>query len=317
MSEQLDQLQEFDASGSENKTMDPIDTKVAKRKADKNPPGDKAEKVSDGVNKEGGDLIDTVTTKKSPSRAADKTMGEHVSEMFDGEDLTEEFKEKASVIFEAAVNEKVSAKILDIQEQFDNDLVEQVTQATEELVEKIDSYFDYLTTRYMEENALAIEAGIKSEIAESLLEGLKSVFVEHNIDIPEESVDIVAEMAEQIEMLESKLNEEIDSNIELNKVVNEALRNDVIDEISEGLAQTQVEKLKVLTEDLEYEDIDSFKRKATIIKEKYFGSNSKNLTEELEELNSSSEIGNENNVRYIDPDVAAFAKSISRSFGKS
>jgi len=318
MSEQgLDQLDEFKASGEDSEVMEPTGVTAKKRKADKLPPKDKDEKVSDGVNKMGGDLITTVTTAKAPKRKADKTMGEHVSDMFEGEDLSEEFKEKASVIFEAAVNEKVSERVEELEEQFNEQLQEQAETVAHELIEKVDTYLNYVVEQWREDNELAIDQGIKSDIAESLIRVLGEAFVEHNIDLGEEKVDVVAELADKIDELENALNEQINENIELTSSLEQSLLQDALEEVSEGLAQTQAEKLQTLTEGLEYVDLDDFKRKANIIKENYFSkSSSTMLTEDLDDVMEPLDVDG-GNTRFVDPTVAAYAKNISKTFGKS
>jgi len=201
MSEQ--ELREFKASGEDSEVMEPTGVSVKKRKADKDGRKDSPEKVkSDGATKEGGDLIDTVATSKAPKRKADKTMGEHIDDIFDGEELSEDFKEKASVIFETVVNQHVKEKIVDLEEQFSAQLDEQVETITEELTSKLDTYLDYVVEQWMEANELAVERGIRAEISESFMTDLHKLFLEHNINVPDEATDLVAEMTDKIDELE-------------------------------------------------------------------------------------------------------------------
>ena len=311
MSEQeLDQLDEFKASGEDSEVMEPTAVTAKKRKADKATAKDAAGKVSDGVTKTGGDLINDVATSKAPSRKADKSMGEAVDEIFEGEDLSEEFKEKATVVFEAVVNEKVQSEVSRLEEEFNSKLDEQVELATEDLTKKVDAYLDYVTEQWMEENKLAVESGIRADIAESFIAGLKELFAEHRIDVPDEEVDLVAEMAEKIEELEGKLNEQVAANIEVSKELDEAKKSDVFEDLSSDLVDTQVEKLRSLTEGLEYADLDDYSRKVKIIKENYFGKTE--IAEEVDELDPVNEEAE--GTKYIDPQIARYAASISKTF---
>lgn len=312
MSEQeleVQELDEFKASGEDSSVMDPTNVSAKKRKADKEGTKDAPQKVSDGATGTGGDMIDQVATKKAPARKADKSVGEHIENIFSGEDLSEEFKEKAAVIFETVVNEKVNSEIQRIEEDFDSKFEQHANSLTEDLVSKMDSYLDYVLESWMEENKLAVDRGIRAEVTESFISGLKDLFNEHQINIPEEEVDLVAEMADKVEELEKKLNEETDQVLQLRKELDEAKKEDVFEEVAEGLAETQVEKLRELTEGLEYVDIDDFKRKVEIVKENYF-----NKTEINEEKDELDPVDSEESTQYVDPNVARYAQSISKTF---
>lgn len=308
--QELDQLDEFKASGEDSEVMEPTAVSAKKRKADKATAKDAAGKVSDGATKTGGDLIDAVATKKAPARKADKSMGEAVNEIFAGEDLSEEFKEKATVIFEAAVLERVNEEVDRLEEEFNSKLDEQVELATEDLTKKVDAYLDYVTEQWMEENKVAIERGLRADITESFINGLKELFAEHRIDVPDDEVDLVAEMAEKIEQLEGKLNEQIDANIEVSRELEEAKKSDVFETLVGELAETQIEKLRSLTEGLEYADLDDYSRKVKIIKENYFGKSQ--VAEEVDELDPVNE--DAEGIKYVDPRMARYAASISKTF---
>ena len=297
--QELDQLDEFKADGDDSEVMEPTPANAKKRKADKT------------TAKEAADAVDESETKvtKEPTRKADKSMGEAVDEIFGGEELSEEVKERASVLFEAVVLEKVNVEVARLEEEFSSKLDEQAELATEDLTKKVDAYLDYVAEQWMEENKLAVESGIRSDIAESFISGLKELFSEHRIDVPDEEVDLVAEMAEKIEELEKSLNEQIDTNIEVSKELDEAKKSDVFDILSEGLADTQAEKLRSLTEGLEYVDLDDYSRKVEIIKENYFGKSA--IVEETDELDPVNE---ESDTKYVDPQMALYAKSISKTF---
>ena len=308
------QLDEFKASGEDSTLPEPTAVKAKKRMADKGAAGEKGGKLSDGATDEGGDQIEGgKSVKKAPGRKADKSMGEHIEDVFSGEDLSEEFKEKATVIFEAVVSERVTERVNEeverLEEEFNGKFEEHAAAVTEDLEEKLNTYLDYVTEEWMKQNELAVERGIRSEIAESFINGLKELFSEHRISVPDDEVDLVAEMADKIEELESKLNEETDSVLSLRKDLDEAKKQEVFEEISDDLADTQAEKLRSLTEGLEYVDLDDYRRKVEIVKDNYF--NKTKITEEKDELDS---IGSEESTRYVDPNVARYAQSITKTF---
>lgn len=310
MSEQeldVQELDEFKASGEDSEVAEPTNVKAKKRIADK----DQGEKAPQSVaGEKGGDLIAAASSgKKAPARKADKSVGESVAEIFEGEDLSEEFKEKAAVIFETVVNEKVSGEISRLEEEFTSKLDEQVKTVTEDLEKKLDSYMDYVVETWMKDNKLAIDRGIRADVAESFIQGLKGLFAEHNIDMPEEQIDTVAEMAEKIEDLEKKLNEQTDVSIELKKKLESAEKEDIFEQVSKDLADTQVEKLRELTAKLEYADLEDFQRKVEIVKENYFSKTE--VTEKQDDLDT---VDSQDDTRYVDPSVARYAASISKTF---
>lgn len=304
--QELEQLDELKADGEDSATADPVTPEGGaekKRKLDKKQGDMTADKVEAGPQ--------GTADKKSPARKADKGMKESVDEMFAGEDLTEEFKEKATVVFEAAVNLKLQEQVVALEEEFEQKLDEQVEAAVSDLTEKVDSYLDYVVEQWMEQNTVAIDKGIRAEIAESFLGGLRDLFVEHNVDLPEEKVDVIVDMSEQLESTEEKLNEALNENIELRKELEESKRIDVFESVSSDLAATEVDKLKALTEGLEYSDLDEYQRKVEIIKENYFSAK-KTLTEEVDEIDPVEEA----EVVNVNSDVAKYAEAISRTVRK-
>jgi len=208
-------------------------------------------------------------------------VSEDVAALTNGEDLSEEFKTKAATIFEAAVITRVKAEVTKLQEEFDNQLAEQVEEIKEGLVEKVDGYLNYVVEQWIAQNEIALESGMKSEILESFVQGLKGVFEEHYIDVPEEKFDVLGDMQEKLEQLESKLNETVATNVDLTKQINEQKRIASVIEAADGLADTDVEKFKGLAEELTYEDADSFKKKLQTIRENYFTSKSTSLVESV------------------------------------
>ena len=204
------------------------------------------------------------------SYAEDLDMSDDVNALLEGENLTEEFKQKATTIFEAAVMSRIEV----IAEEVEKQLVEQFESAVEEIKEelagKVDEYLNYMVNEWMEQNELAIENGLRSEIAEDFISGLKNLFTEHYIDIPEDKVDVVSEMAEKVAELEDALNEQITKGIALTKELNEQRKVEAVYEACEGLTQTQVEKLKSLAEGVEFTTEDEFATKLETLKSSYF-----------------------------------------------
>ena len=196
---------------------------------------------------------------------------EHVDALIAGEDsLSEEFKTKAATVFEAAIKSKVKEIAEEMQADFDKKLTEETSKSKDELVEKVDSYLAYVVEEWMKENELALERGIKGEIAEDFIGGLKKLFEDHYIDVPDEKYDVLEAQSEKITELENKLNEEIQKNIESKEVKDVLVRESAIVEVSEDLADTEVEKFRTLVQDVEFSDEESFKEKLNTLKESYF-----------------------------------------------
>jgi hypothetical protein len=198
-------------------------------------------------------------------------VSEDVAALVNGEDLSEEFKTKAATIFEAAVVTRVKQEVAKLEEEFDTKLAEQVESIKEGLVEKVDGYLNYVVEQWMTDNELALENGMKSEIMESFITGMKGLFEQHYIDVPEEKFDMLGELQEEVEVTSAKLDEQLAANVELTKQINEMKRLASIAESSADMTAIDVEKFKGLAEELAYEDADSFKTKLQTIKENYFG----------------------------------------------
>ena len=195
---------------------------------------------------------------------------EDVNALVAGEELSEEFRVKAATIFEAAVTSKVNAEVAALTEAFESTLAEEVEKVQTELAEKVDDYLTYAAESWMKENALQIEHGIKTEMAESFFNGLKGLFLEHNFSVPEEKFNLLDGMAGEIDEMETKLNEQIDTNIALNKRIGEFVKMEIVNECAAGLAETQKEKLASLAEGVEFETEEDFRNKVETIKESYF-----------------------------------------------
>lgn len=250
----------------------PVGGEIQKRRADvKKAVHPKAEKVTVA---EEEDLDEDSAIEEEADAVEEVSIEESVAAIFEGMDLSEDFKAKAKMVFEAAVNEAVSAKTAEIterlEEEFEVKLTESVNEAMEEIVENLDSYLDYIVSEWMEENAVAIESGIKVEMAESLMKGLKTLFAEHNIEIDEETVDVVSALEEQVAELEETANEVINENIELAKTIAALRADQVFNEISEGLTVSQKERLRVLSEKLDVNDLDEYASDLSTLKESFF-----------------------------------------------
>lgn len=224
-------------------------------------------------------------------------------------DLSEEFKQKAATIFEAAINSKVKAEQERLQSEYDTKFEEEISKSKSELTEKVDSYLNYVVEEWMKENKLALERGIKGEIAEDFISGLKKLFEDHYIDVPDEKYDVLEDQASKIEDLEKKLNEEIEKNVEMNKVNGGYKRQEIIDEHSKDLADTAKEKFDSLVEGVEYSSEEDFAQKVKTIKESYF--------EQKAEKSASADIddvaeGDESNVDLSDA-MAAYTNAISKT----
>ena len=195
---------------------------------------------------------------------------EDVNALVAGEELSEEFRVKAATIFEAAVTAKVNDEVKALQEGFEETLTEEVEKIQTELAEKVDDYLSYAAESWMKENSLQIEHGIKTEMAESFFKGLKGLFLEHNFTVPEEKFNLLDGMAGELDDMEAKLNEQIDTNVALNKSIGEFVKMEIVNDAATGLAETQKEKLASLAEGVEFETEEDFRKKVETIKESYF-----------------------------------------------
>ena len=229
-------------------------------------------------------------------------------------DLSEEFKEKAATIFETAVKTRLAEKEKEIQAKSEKEVEEKVSAVKEELVEKVDSYLNYVVEEWIKDNQLAIDRGIKSEISEDFISGLKNLFKEHYIDVPEEKYDVLEAMAKEKEELEKKLNEEMAKNVELSKSNSVFSKEKIFSEASEGLADTETEKLKELAENIEYKDEQDFSKKLDTIKESYFPKAKSEPTESKEDVDSV--VGDANLTTGSNEAMAAYTAAISNTLTK-
>ena len=238
-----------------------------------------------------------------------------VQALLEGEELSEEFQDKARTIFETAIKSKVGEIKEELQESYANALVEELDTIKAGLTERVDSYLEYVADEWFQENALQVEAGLKTEMTESFMEGMKSLFEEHYVTIPEEKYDVLNSMVDKLDEMENKLNEQIDRNVALNKRLAESNADSVFASVCEGLADTQKEKLASLAEKVEFESEADYREKLETLKESYFPSKAsapKNTSENLSEEVSTDEVISEE----VTPRMQAYIDVLSRAVKK-
>ena len=246
---------------------------------------------------------------KSSYKMKKEEVDEHMNALVAGQDdLSEEFKTKAATVFESAVNSKVKEIAETMEADVQTNYEQDIAKAKEELTEKVDSYLSYVVEEWMKENEIALERGIKGEIAEDFISGLKKLFAEHYIDVPDEKYNVLEDQASKIEELEKKLNEQIEKNVELNKDNAEKTRNEIMSEVASDLADTAKEKFAKLAEEIEWSDAESFKKKCETIKESYFGKKEE-VKDKLDDVAAGDEASNED----LSQAMAAYTAAISKT----
>lgn len=276
--------------------------------------GDLIEEEKDEKEKEGheDEKEDKAMMKKMMAK---KNIKEDIDALLQGEDLSEEFVSKATTIFEAAVMSRVEELAEEVEAQMHEQFEQAIDELKEDFAAKIDDYLNYMVEEWMKENELAIESGLRSEIVEDFIGGLKNLFAEHYIDIPEEKVDVVQEMADKVEELEAKLNEEISRSIDFKKEINEHKKLQAVQTVCEGLTQTQVEKLKSLAESVEFTTEEDFQDKINTLKEAYTLSSVKPVEKSV--LQEGVEVPEDKPTRASgDALINAAVNSISKSVAK-
>ena len=247
--------------------------------------------------------------EKEESKKESYDMSDDIDALVGGEDLSEEFKNKAKVVFEAAVSAKVSEIKEDLESQKRDEIVEASNEIKEELVNKVDSFLGYVAEEWVKDNELAIERGLKSELTENFIQGLKALFEDHYVEVPDDKLDVVDELASKIEDVEAKLNEEVSKNIDLTSERDELVRNKVVSEVSSDLTTSEVEKLTKLIEDLDADD--EFESNVKTIKESYF-SGEKSKLQLDEEVVSDSDENTSTEDKILDPSMAAYSAAIGK-----
>ena len=238
-----------------------------------------------------------------------------VKALLEGEELSEDFQKKATTIFETAIKSKVAGIKEELQESYAVALVEELDEIKKGLTERVDSYLEYVCDEWFQENALQVETGLKSEMTESFLEGMKGLFEEHYVTVPEEKYDVLNSMVDKLDEMEGKLNEQIDRNVALNRRLAESNADGVFATVAEGLADTQKEKLATLAENVEFESETDYREKLETLKESYFPSKAsapKNTSENLSEEVSTEEVISEE----ATPRMQAYLNVLSRAVKK-
>lgn len=253
----------------------------------------------------------SINSSGAPSEPM-KSVKEDLKVLFgEDESLSEDFRLKTEALFEAAVATRVGLEIAKIEEEVEAKYESAFESAISEMNENVDAYLNYAVAEWMQENKLAIESNIRTEVMESFLTGLKDLFIEHYVDVPEDKVDVVESMAAKIEELEAQINETTTKNIELSKIVSEKEVKEATSELSEGLTDTQKERFVKLVEAVDYSSAEEFVKKASIIKESYFSSKSEVKVPQDQLLNES--VDEPAPAEHVDPEMAAIASAISRT----
>jgi hypothetical protein len=246
----------------------------------------------------------------------DINVSEDIAAAFSGSDLSEEFKAQATEIFETAVVSSVNMKLAEMAEQAEQEYAEEMQSIEEGLTTKIDEYLDYVVEQWMEENKLAVESGLRSEVTENFLSGLRNLFAENWIDIPEEKVEVVEELAGEVEQLTASLDEEMQKNIELKKQVEKFEREIAFVDVSEGLTEMQIAKFESLAEAVDYEDSESYKERLETIRTSFFESRSQDVTEGRTTLDEEFIETSEISEKKLEPNMQVYSAAISRSVKK-
>ena len=266
------------------------------------------------------EVVEEEIAEEEVEVVAEYDIEEDVNALLQGEELSEEFQEKAKTIFETAISAKVAAIRVEMEEQLNAQIAEEQEKIAEEfatlkeqLAERVDSYLEYVADEWFEENALAIDNGLKTEMTESFLEGMKGLFEEHYVSIPEDKYDVLESMVEKLDDMETKLNEQIEKNVSLNKRLAESVADGILDQVSEGLAETQKEKLASLAESVEFESETKYREKLEMLKESYFSEKKATSTaNKTETLSEGVESGHES----YSASMAAYMRTLG-SFSKS
>ena len=246
---------------------------------------------------------------KSKKEDKDVDVKEHVDALIAGEtDLSEEFKDKAATIFETAIKSKVKEIAEEIEADYNNKFEQEMSTAKDELVEKVDSYLSYVVEQWMKENEIALERGIKGEIAEDFIGGLKKLFEDHYIDVPDEKYDVLEAQAAKVDDLQKKLDEQISKNVELNQGAKDLQRKEIVAEASADLADTSKEKFTKLVEEIEYSSNEDFKKKVETVKQSYFGKST--VSEDLDDVAAGESTLNSDD---LSSSMAAYTAAINKT----
>ena len=266
------------------------------------------EEIVDEVIEEEEVTTDEVVAEEETTEEVEVDIEEDVNALFGGEDLSEEFKEKAKLVFETALNAKVSEVQEALEAKYQETLEERIAEEKSALSERVDNYLEYVADEWFTENALAVEQGLKTDMTESFLSGMKSLFEEHYVTIPEDKYDVLESMVEKLDDMETKLNEQIEKNVSLNSRLGESVANGILESVSEGLASTQKEKLASLSESVEFESEESYREKLETLRESYFSSKAKSPAAKSDTISEGVDSADATDVSNS---MAAYMKTLS------
>jgi hypothetical protein len=233
---------------------------------------------------------------------------EDVNALLEGEELSEEFQEKARIIFEAAIKSKVAEIKEQLEASYEQTLVEEIQTIKEDLTDRVDAYLEYVADEWIEENALAVEHGLKTEMTESFLEGMKSLFEDHYVTIPEDKYDVIESMVDKLDEMEGKLNEQIERNVALNRRLAESVADVIFADVAEGLALSQKDKLASLAENVEFDSEDNYREKLVTLRESYFPSNTGTQRNTSENLSEETDM----NIQSVSGTMSAYLQTLQR-----
>ena len=266
------------------------------------------EEIVDEVIEEEEVTTDEVVAEEETTEEVEVDIEEDVNALFGGEDLSEEFKEKAKLVFETALNSKVSEVKEALEAKYSETLEERIAEEKSALSERVDNYLEYVADEWFTENALAVEQGLKTDMTESFLSGMKSLFEEHYVTIPDDKYDVLESMVEKLDDMETKLNEQIEKNVSLNSRLGESVANGILESVSEGLASTQKEKLASLSESVEFESEESYREKLETLRESYFSSKAKSPAAKSDTISEGVDSADATDVSNS---MAAYMKTLS------
>ena len=266
------------------------------------------EEIVDEVIEEEEVTTDEVVAEEETTEEVEVDIEEDVNALFGGEDLSEEFKEKAKLVFETALNAKVSEVKEALEAKYQETLEERIAEEKASLSERVDNYLEYVADEWFTENALAVEQGLKTDMTESFLSGMKSLFEEHYVTIPDDKYDVLESMVEKLDDMETKLNEQIEKNVSLNSRLGESVANGILESVSEGLASTQKEKLASLSESVEFESEESYREKLETLRESYFSSKAKSPAAKSDTISEGVDSADATDVSNS---MAAYMKTLS------
>ncbi len=241
-------------------------------------------------------------------KVKDMDMKEDVKALTDGEDLSEEFKAKAATIFESAVKAKLVEELEKLEGEYETKLTEKTDEVKGEIVEKVDAYLNYVVEEWMKDNELAIEKGLRTEISEDFIGGLKSLFDSHYINVPQEKYNVIENQSAEIEELKGKLNESIEQNVELSQKIGEFAKDDIVKDVASDLAETEKEKLKSLAENIEYKDAASYRNSVETLKNSYYP--------KAKASDESNGVAEDNQTANLSESMAAYTAAISKTKNK-